>query len=71
MTATARTRRWSAGSFRGRRDRTYLTIVHSGFGDDRRPDGYQLGWQEFLVSLKRMLEVGAGWQLVRQAEPAA
>jgi uncharacterized protein YndB with AHSA1/START domain len=55
----------------GSRGRTYLTIVHSGFGDDRRPDGYQLGWQEFLVSLKRMHEVGAGWQPVRQAEPAA
>ena len=50
----------------GSQGRTYLTIVHSGFGDDRRPDGYQLGWQEFLVSLKRMLEVGAGWQPVRQ-----
>jgi hypothetical protein len=48
-----------------------LTIVHSGFGDDRRPDGYQLGWQEFLVSLTRMLEVGAGGQPVRQAAPAA
>jgi uncharacterized protein YndB with AHSA1/START domain len=55
----------------GSQGRTYLTIVHSGFGDDRRPDGYQLGWQEFLVSLKRMLEVGAGWQPVRQTEPAA
>ena len=55
----------------GSQGRTYLTIVHSGFGDDRRPDGYQLGWQEFLVSLKRMLEVGAGWQPVRQSEPAA
>ena len=55
----------------GAQGRTYLTIVHSGFGDDRRADGYQLGWQEFLVSLKRMHEVGAGWQPVRQAEPAA
>jgi uncharacterized protein YndB with AHSA1/START domain len=55
----------------GSQGRTYLTIVHSGFGAGRRADGYQLGWQEFLVSLKRMHEVGAGWQPVRQAEPAA
>jgi uncharacterized protein YndB with AHSA1/START domain len=40
---------------------THLTIVHSGFGD-RPTDTYQLGWQEFLVSLKRMHELGAAWQ---------
>ena len=61
---TATVVRWE---LEGSQGRTYLTIVHSGFGDDRRPDGYQLGWQEFLVSLKRMLEVGAGWQPVRQS----
>jgi uncharacterized protein YndB with AHSA1/START domain len=54
----------------GSQGRTYLTIVHSGFGADRRPDGYQLGWQEFLVSLKRMHEVGPSWQPVRQIELA-
>jgi uncharacterized protein YndB with AHSA1/START domain len=54
----------------GSQGRTYLTIVHSGFGDDRRPDGYQLGWQEFLASLKRMHEVGPDWQPVRQIELA-
>lgn len=41
---------------------THLTLVHSGFGPDKATDGYQLGWQEFLVSLRRMHEVGAGWQ---------
>jgi uncharacterized protein YndB with AHSA1/START domain len=60
--------RWELDGSQGR---TFLTIVHSGFGADRRSDGYQLGWLEFLASLKRMLEVGAGWQPVRQAEPAA
>jgi uncharacterized protein YndB with AHSA1/START domain len=54
----------------GSQGRTYLTIVHSGFGTDRRPDGYQLGWQELLASLKRMHEVGPGWQPVRQIELA-
>jgi uncharacterized protein YndB with AHSA1/START domain len=41
---------------------TYLTLVHSGFGPDQAPDGYQLGWQEFLVSLRRMHEIGEAWQ---------
>ncbi len=41
--------------------RTRLTIVHSGFGE-RSVDDYQLGWQQFLVSLKRMLEVGESWR---------
>lgn len=41
---------------------TYLTLVHSGFGPDKATDGYQLGWQEFLVSLRRMHEIGADWQ---------
>ena len=50
---------------------THLTIVHSGFGPDRRTEGYQLGWMEFLVSLKRMHEVGAGWRPVEQVTPAA
>jgi uncharacterized protein YndB with AHSA1/START domain len=57
--------RWELDGSRGR---TYLTIVHSGFGTDRRPEGYQLGWQEFLVSLKRMHEVGAGWRPVEHAK---
>ena len=59
--------RWELDGSQGR---TYLTIVHSGFGPDRRTDGYQLGWQEFLVSLKRLHEVGPGWQPVRQIELA-
>jgi uncharacterized protein YndB with AHSA1/START domain len=51
--------------------RTHLTIVHSGFGGGRRTEGYQLGWMEFLASLKRLHEVGAGWRPVEQvAAPA-
>ncbi len=50
---------------------TYLTIVHSGFGPDRRTEGYQLGWIEFLASLKRMHEVGPGWRPVEQVTAAA
>ena len=50
---------------------THLTIVHSGFGPGRRTEGYQLGWMEFLASLKRMHEVGAGWGPVEQVTPAA
>jgi uncharacterized protein YndB with AHSA1/START domain len=55
----------------GSRGHTHLTIVHSGFGGtERRTEGYQLGWMEFLASLKRMHEVGAAWRPVEQV-PAA
>jgi uncharacterized protein YndB with AHSA1/START domain len=50
---------------------THLTIVHSGFGPDRRAEGYQLGWMEFLASLKRMHEVGSGWRPVEQVTATA
>jgi uncharacterized protein YndB with AHSA1/START domain len=52
--------RWELDGSQGH---THLTIVHSGFGGTgRRTDGYQLGWMEFLASLKRMYEVGSGWR---------
>jgi uncharacterized protein YndB with AHSA1/START domain len=50
--------RWELAGSAGR---THLTIVHSGFGD-RPTDGYQLGWLEFLGTLKRMLEIGESWR---------
>jgi hypothetical protein len=60
--------RWELAGSQGH---TYLTIVHSGFGGTgRRTEGYQLGWMEFLASLKRMHEVGTGWKPVEQAEAA-
>lgn len=55
----------------GSQGSTHLTIVHSGFGADRRTEGYQLGWMEFLASLKRMHEAGAGWRPVELAAPPA
>jgi uncharacterized protein YndB with AHSA1/START domain len=60
--------RWE---LQGSQGHTHLTIVHSGFGPGRRPDGYQLGWMEFLASLKRMHEAGVAWQPVRQVPAAA
>ncbi len=55
--------RWELDGSQGH---THLTIVHSGFGGTgRRTEGYQLGWMEFLASLKRMHEAGAGWQPVQ------
>ena len=60
--------RWELDGSQGR---THLTIVHSGFGGDRRTEGYQLGWMEFLASLKRMHEAGPAWRPVEQvAAPA-
>lgn len=60
--------RWELDGSQGH---THLTIVHSGFGGDRRTEGYQLGWMEFLASLKRMHEAGPGWRPVEQvAAPA-
>ncbi len=60
--------RWELDGSHGH---THLTIVHSGFGPDRSPDGYQLGWMEFLASLKRMHEAGAAWKPVEEVPAAA
>jgi len=60
--------RWELDGSQGH---THLTIVHSGFGPDRSADGYQLGWMEFLASLKRMHEVGAGWKPVEELAAAS
>ena len=55
----------------GSQGHTYLTIVHSGFGGTgRKTEGYQVGWMEFLASLQRMLEIGAGWQPVELVQAA-
>lgn len=42
--------------------RTRLTVVHSGFGDPRDAEGYRLGWQAFLASLRRFVELGPAWR---------
>jgi hypothetical protein len=39
-------------------------------GTERRTEGHQLGWMEFLASLQRMHEAVAGWRPVVQV-PAA
>jgi len=42
--------------------RTRLTLVHSSFAPDIKQPGYRIGWLEFLVRIKRMVEVGPHWQ---------
>lgn len=40
---------------------TRITLVHSGFGDDRPHDDYYAGWVDFLVRLKCISEGGPSW----------
>jgi uncharacterized protein YndB with AHSA1/START domain len=54
--------RWALRSSRGS---TYLTLVHSGFADDRLAEEYRQGWPGYLVEIKRMHELGARWQPMR------
>jgi uncharacterized protein YndB with AHSA1/START domain len=51
--------RWSLRSSRGA---TYLTLVHSGFADDRTAEESRQVWPPYLVELKRMLELGPRWE---------
>jgi uncharacterized protein YndB with AHSA1/START domain len=51
--------RWA---LRGSRGSTYLTLVHSGFDDDRLAEEYRQGWPAYLVELKRIHELGPRWQ---------
>jgi uncharacterized protein YndB with AHSA1/START domain len=51
--------RWE---LRGSRGHTFVTLVHSGFDDDRLAEEYRQGWPGYLTDLKRMLEVGLAWQ---------
>lgn len=48
--------------------RTRLTLVHSGFGDSRRCEDYQLGWGAFLAQIKYLVECGAAWHKVTTNE---
>lgn len=50
--------------------KTRLTLVHSGFTDKKTSGGYKLGWQAFLVSLRRMHEVGPSWRRIEWVTPA-
>jgi uncharacterized protein YndB with AHSA1/START domain len=50
--------RWSLRSSRGS---AYITLVHSGFTDDRLAEEYRQKWPGYLVELKRLVELGPGW----------
>lgn len=42
--------------------RTRLTLVHSGFADDREMGDYHAGWTSFMTMIKGMLETGEEWR---------
>jgi uncharacterized protein YndB with AHSA1/START domain len=46
--------------------RTHLTVVHSGWSEERPTDADQTdaGWGAFLAELKRMHELGAAWHRI-------
>ncbi|HSR49184.1 MAG TPA: SRPBCC family protein [Acidobacteriota bacterium] len=41
---------------------TRLTVVHSGFADDRELKGYTCGWLNFMNRIKSLSEAGSNWQ---------
>jgi uncharacterized protein YndB with AHSA1/START domain len=41
---------------------TRLTLVHSGFTQDRKSRDYKTGWLKYLNRLKNLVEVGSRWQ---------
>ncbi len=51
--------RWTLRSSRGS---TYLTLVHSGFSDDKVAEEFRQGWPAYLVEMKRVLEEGPRWE---------
>lgn len=51
--------------------KTHLTLVHSGFGPGPANEGYEVGWAAFVVSLKRMLELGDVWRRIEEPEAAS
>lgn len=51
--------RWNLRDSRGS---TYLTLVHSGFDNDKLAEQFRQGWPGFLVEIKRMLELGERWE---------
>ncbi len=56
--------RWQLRQARGS---TYLTVVHSGFADDALAEQFRQRWPGYLIEIKRMLEMGPGWQPLAQA----
>jgi uncharacterized protein YndB with AHSA1/START domain len=51
--------RWT---FRSSRGSTYVTLVHSGFSDDKVAEEFRQGWPAYLVEMKRVLELGPRWE---------
>ncbi len=47
--------------------KTHLTLVHSGWSDERPGDAdqTQAGWRAFLAELKRMHELGTAWRPIQ------
>jgi len=41
---------------------TRLTLVHSGFAQDRKRKDYNAGWLKYLNRIKNLAEVGSRWQ---------
>jgi uncharacterized protein YndB with AHSA1/START domain len=41
---------------------TRLTLVHSGFTQDRKSRDYKTGWLKYLNRIKNLVEVGSRWQ---------
>ncbi len=48
---------------------TRIVVGHDGF-DGRTVDGYQIGWENFLIDLQRMLESGDDWHRTVWQVPA-
>lgn len=42
--------------------KTRLTLVHSGFAQDRKNGGYHAGWLKYMNRIKNLVEVGDRWQ---------
>ncbi len=51
--------RWALRSSRGS---TYVTLIHSGFTDDKVAEEFRQGWPGYLVEIKRLLELGPRWE---------
>lgn len=54
--------RWA---LRGSRGSTYLTLVHSGFDNDRLAEQFRRNWPGFLVEIKRLVELGPRWEPIK------
>jgi uncharacterized protein YndB with AHSA1/START domain len=49
-------------ALRSSRGSTYLTLMHSGFRNDRLAEEFRQNWPGYLVEVKRILELGDRWE---------